>query len=76
MHALTRRLQRGFNCSDEAIRADLIALAGASEENYQPDGSFFVRLPDGVWAGKLLIFPDDDTYAWGVRTFLSAGEIE
>jgi hypothetical protein len=76
LHALSRRFQRAFDCSDEAIRADLIALAGATEENYHPDGRFHVRVPDGVWAGKLQIFDHDDTYAWCARTFLSAAEVE
>jgi hypothetical protein len=74
LHALSRRMQRAFDCSDEAIRDDLIILAGASEENYHADGRFSVRVPGGVWAGTLRIFPDDG-YVWCCRTFLSDAEI-
>ncbi len=74
LHALTRRMQRAFDCSDEAIRDDLIALAVHSAKN-DLTGRFIIPVPDGAWAGRLLIFPDE-TCAWGVRTFLSDDEIE
>jgi hypothetical protein len=71
---MTRRMQRAFDCSDEAIRDDLIALAAHSASN-DLNGRFLIRVPDGAWAGHLQLF-DDNTCAWGVRTFLSEGEIE
>jgi hypothetical protein len=74
LHALTRRMQRAFDCSDGAIRDDLMALAARSASN-DLTGRFLIHVPDGAWAGRLQTF-DDGTCAWGVRTFLSDGEIE
>jgi hypothetical protein len=69
-----RRMQRAFDCSDEAIRDDLVALAAHSATN-DLTGRFLIRVPDGAWAGQLQRF-EDGSCAWGVRTFLSGGEIE
>lgn len=79
MHALGRRLQRGQDGSEEALRRDLRALGEAAPTlGDQPSGSEFrVSLADGgVWIGTVQLVCDPRIgydRALTVRTYLADG---
>jgi hypothetical protein len=65
LHALARRFQRGADRSDDAVKADLLALAHAAPDAVIDGGEFEIATPSGGrWVGAVV-----DTYAL-VRTFL------
>jgi hypothetical protein len=52
LHALARRYQRGDNCSDNAVLADLLELACAFPERALAGGDFRVPAGGGAWVGE------------------------
>jgi hypothetical protein len=70
LHALARRFERGIDNTDAAIRADLIALAGAAVNSaIGPSGQFQISVADGAWGGRMHRV-NADTVIQSVRTFL------
>jgi hypothetical protein len=66
LHALARRYQRGADRSDDAIKADLLALAHAAPGAVIDGGGFEIATPSGgCWIGAVV----DSRYCL-VRTFL------
>jgi len=78
LHALARRLQRGADVSEDAIKRDLRLLGQAHRDLAdRPDGSAFaVAVPGGAWRGDVQLVHDPHVgydRALAVRTFMVDG---
>ncbi len=53
LHALARRLQRGFTNTPEAIASDLLAIATQTAGLPAADEEFRLTVPGGAWCGQM-----------------------
>lgn len=69
LHALARRFQRGTDCSEAAIFADLAALAPFAQKGaLPPKARFALPAAEGWWCGERVWV--DDRLVLAVRTYL------
>jgi hypothetical protein len=74
LHALARRLQRGWDVSDAEVRADLAALACTRPDVLAAGRKFNVPLATGCWVGSVAEIEDrgEPVRILVVRSFIRA----
>ena len=54
LHALARRLARGWDNSIDTILGEFKLIAGRADTLIEAAGEFAVAVPDGRWVGKVI----------------------
>jgi hypothetical protein len=67
LHALARRVERGFDRTDRAVLADLTPLAHAYRAICRAGGDFKIRVEGGTWKGTVSLVKGKPCLT--VRTF-------
>ncbi len=77
LRALARRVQHGWDNTQEAIRADLVALADHRAAHPMQMGVFGVATDAGRWVGETAEIEEggQPVEIWAVRTFICDGMV-